>query len=267
MLGFIMVVLIIALVLSGAVAGYVFGINTLPGGLSIILSAALSLFLMWIRRKISNDSRVAEIYLRLRSFFSSPANLFVVALMVTAFGASWALGAFGPPPNNFGPTILVGSVALGGWLFTSGINLQNRVSQFTLSILFGPRLDKTMLEAAKLVFQKHPEKVIVMDDIKKILDKGNVDSTLELRAAISTVSNYYEALALAVRHREADEVVLRLFYRGMLSAELVKYQHYIIYYRAEVSERAFCNWEWLVRRWEGASLDALDAYRREKRSH
>lgn len=263
-----MVLLVLAIFGGCGLLLYFFGFTNGFAWLGALLLAGLGAALVVARRKISNDSRVADVYLRLRSFLSSPANLFVSAFLITGFGACWGLGGFGTPPIGYGPTILVGSVALGGWLFTSGINLQNRVSQFTLSILFGPRLDKTMLESAKLLFKFCPEKKMIEKiKIEALLESEDIDGTLELRAAISTVMNYYEALALAVRHREADEVVLRLFYRGMLCGELEKYQNYVVYYRRKGSERAFYNWEWLVRRWDGAALSALDEYKQEKRSH
>jgi hypothetical protein len=195
------------------------------------------------------------IFLRLRNVIISGWTLIVGGLLVatTALVYLFRTGIDNPDLHS---GLLIGGIALGGWLFTSGVNLHNRVSQFTLSLLFDLRHNSELLKASKEVSKlAGTDNIISKETFMELLEKKDDNSIVALNA-VWTFVNFFETLSLAIRLREADESILRLYYKRIITNNLYMMQNVIKYYR-EQSGTSLQNWIWLARHWN-AKTDFLD---------
>lgn len=198
-------------------------------------------------------------WLRLRNWLLSGGSLITLGLVIAGTACS-AFVFFNFADTTLRNAVLIGGIALGGWLFTSGVNLLNRVSQYTLSLLFGVRMDSELKKSVRTLIALSDENGIVPEStVSALVCRRTTDQKISTRYEndrldqsldVWHVLNFFETLSLSVRLREADEDMLKNFFRSMLITGLVRCQHFVRYYQRQ-SPSALENWVWLVKRWGG----------------
>jgi hypothetical protein len=159
-----------------------------------------------------------------------------------------------PPPKFETHSWVVGGAAAAaviGWIVSAMTTIRNSVKQHTINTLLQSRLSATYMAHAEAVgdhFAKFiaakrndPEgKVTVVDDMPK--------------KAIGYILNYYEFIALGIRHGDLDEGVLKSSLRSMVGRTVYLVDPLIKDAVAE-NPRAYCHLIWLYGRWRDQNLE------------
>lgn len=127
---------------------------------------------------------------------------------------------------------LIGVVsAITGWIVSGYITLRNSIKQHTINTLLQSRLSATYMAEArhinKTFFNPGMGKEPV--ELSKLIDPDNVDD----RAAVDYVLNYFEFLAVGIRHGDLDKNVLKHTMRGILVRLYEKMELYLKYMRED----------------------------------
>lgn len=94
------------------------------------------------------------------------------------------------------------------------------------------------------------------------LEKINsaINALPELRRALHSYLNYYEALARGVRQAVYDEEIIKAGCRGIMTRNWIRFGHYIAHRRNAGSPKAWLETELLLNQWQkqdGASVIRL----------
>lgn len=149
-----------------------------------------------------------------------------------------------------GSVIFLGAVAaICGWLFTSAVQLFNRVRQHTMTLIHETRFNDTYLRNSILIqdrFRAHGH--FSEREAEAIID-SDAEADKEFRRALSRVLNFYEYLAIAVFYRDANERLLREFFVIMVVDNFRNAEPFHRVWQRRYGPDAGRNIERLYRRW------------------
>lgn len=150
-----------------------------------------------------------------------------------------------------GVAVFASFLAAIGWTVSSLVTLRNSVKQHTMSTLLQSRLSATYMEHVKNVnssfFSKHGELIP--------LTKEEVASPSEgiALASLNYLLNYFEFIAVGIRHGDLDEALLKSSLRGMVCSIYCVASALIDARRSELGHgrksRSYENLCWLHDRW------------------
>ncbi len=194
---------------------------------------------------------------------SSPGFLAVLALLSLLI--SGIFGVILDEGNEFlRNAVIIGGVAGFGYLITTSVNLHNRIREHTFSLIGNVRFDVEYRQHATRIVSQLPAEVVPFKRIEQIMTTISGQDLL-LRGSINIMMNFFELLAIAVITRNANETILREFYKSPVLAYSKKLQNMIVYQKLRGNHSVLSNLVWLVRRWKG-ELGELDQYERTQQS-
>jgi hypothetical protein len=139
-----------------------------------------------------------------------------------------------------------------GWVCSAFISLRNSIKQHTVSIYVQSRLSSPYAETIKRVNLMHFSIGCTPDPIPTEIFAS--PDNAELMHDINTVLNYFEFIAVGIRHGDFDELVLKDIMHGMIINMCLKASLYIKFLRSGESGiggvRSFEHLLWLEKRWE-----------------
>jgi len=148
------------------------------------------------------------------------------------FGPKWfGVGAPRMIANNW--LVLFGVVSgITGWVVSAYITLRNSIKQHTINTMLQSRLSATYMEHAKVI-NKNFFAPSMINDPPTSLDYMLSDEHSDQRAAVDYVLNYFEFLAVGIRHGDLDRSVLSHTLRGIVVRLYEKKINYLRYMRKD----------------------------------
>lgn len=145
------------------------------------------------------------------------------------------------------------SVFVVGWMFTSALDIRNRVKQHTFDLMLRTRFEATFLDSMRHISKKFKNTdMIPAETAKHIWDaeEQEEEEEVKIRQNIGNVLNYYEMIAISVYYKDADEDLLREYFNDLVVYHYKLLQNFLPLWRAANPE-AFVYLQWLNRRWGG----------------
>ena len=147
---------------------------------------------------------------------------------------------------------MIGLVAgIAGWVCSSFVTLRNSIKQHTVSTYVQSRLSSPYAETIKRVNLKHFSIGCAPEPIPE--EFFSKPENAEMMHDINTVLNYFEFIAVGIRHGDLDESVLKQIMRSMITNMCSKASIYIDFIRDRENglggERSFEHLLWLNKRW------------------
>jgi len=142
------------------------------------------------------------------------------------------------------------SLALMGWLFSSSVIMSNRLKQHSFDLILKTRFEMIYRDSIRDIRKEFPRMsdVITKKRSKEIF-RGKANKEIKLRLAINTLLNFYEVLAISVWFQDADEMILREYFREIIRNFWIQVKNIIPLWRAE-NKDVFTYLEWLCEsRW------------------
>lgn len=150
--------------------------------------------------------------------------------------------------------------AVCGWIISSLVTIRNSIKQHTINTLLQTRLSATYMEEARHVNDKFFSKGKPIAQVVEHLQGSSDDSKRDYRA-VTYFLNYFEFVAVGIRHGDLDEKVLRGTLRGIVLNMREICGPYIRYARGCASFNAIddrrCasphlleHFLWLTKRWK-----------------
>lgn len=166
---------------------------------------------------------------------------FVLMILVLLMFIAWENGICGD--TWFGVTapvmvannwlVLFGVVSgITGWIVSAYITLRNSIKQHTINTMLQSRLSATYMESAKVI-NKNFFAPSMANDPPTPLEYMLSDEHCEQRAAVDYVLNYFEFLAVGIRHGDLDRRVLSHTLRGIVVRLYEKKINYLKYMRKD----------------------------------
>ncbi len=164
---------------------------------------------------------------------------------------------FKQPPPLFNATnwlFLIGAFsAMVGWIVSSMVTIRNSIKQHTINTLLQSRLSATYMEKAKFI-----NKTFFTPEGKLLpFSKEDITNTEkeEEREALTYVLNYFEFIAVGIRHGDFDEAVMKQTLRGILVNAYLFSEAYIKQGRGEengkvTKPKVLEHLTWLYHRWK-----------------
>lgn len=137
--------------------------------------------------------------------------------------------------------------AMVGWMFSAIVTVQNSVKQHTINTLLQPRLSTAYVERLRQVNDAYCP---IGKKIRVIEGTDFDDSTqADQLNAMRYFLNYFEFIALAIRHGDLDEVLMKASMRGIVCTQS-KVGKILIDKAVDMNPANFEHLRWLVIRWE-----------------
>lgn len=198
-------------------------------------------------------------------FLLRPSNLLGLLLLgllvCTGLLVYWikseaALPVLGIPAPKWrlGPIVTV-VVAILVWIGTSYVTMRNLVKQHTINTLLQSRLSATYMENARALnkgfFGKHGELIpLTQEEVIKPPEEVNLQ-------ALGYMLNYFEFIAVGIRHGDLDESVMKNSLRGIVCSVFCVAESFIHTRRSDVQDpskaRTYEHLCWLHNRWRDDS--------------
>ncbi|WP_431152245.1 DUF4760 domain-containing protein [Acidovorax facilis] len=146
-------------------------------------------------------------------------------------------------------------VAIMVWIGTSYVTMRNLVKQHTINTLLQSRLSATYMENARALnkgfFGKHGELIPLTQE-----EVINPPAEVNLQA-LNYMLNYFEFIAVGIRHGDLDESVMKNSLRGIVCSVFCVAENYIHTRRSDVRDpskaRTYEHLCWLHARWRDDS--------------
>ncbi|QOY94845.1 DUF4760 domain-containing protein [Massilia sp. UMI-21] len=196
--------------------------------------------------------RVAQPAKVLLTFFSFVLTIFL--LFVVWQLNHWIIfGISAPTLNTQNWLFLIGVVAgIAGWVCSSFVTMRNSIKQHTVSIYIQSRLSSPYAEISKRVNLKHFSIGCVPGPIPREVFANPENA--EMMHDINMVLNYFEFIAVGLRHGDLDESMLKKIMRSMITNMCSKASLYIEFVRNKENgiggEHSFEHLLWLNERWK-----------------
>ena len=158
------------------------------------------------------------------------------------------------PQWRLGPIATV-VVAILVWIGTSYVTMRNLVKQHTINTLLQSRLSATYMENARALnkgfFGKHGELIpLTQEEVINPPEQVNLQ-------ALNYMLNYFEFIAVGIRHGDLDESVMKNSLRGIICSVFCVAESYIHTRRSDVKDpgkaRTYEHLCWLHERWRDDS--------------
>lgn len=144
--------------------------------------------------------------------------------------------------------LVIGAMtAMFGWITSAFVTIKNSVKQHTINTLLQSRLSVTYMKYADIVntqfgdfAKKHtfdPKKWGVNDPVTKVDQE-----------ALRYLLNYFEFVALGIRHGDLHEGLLRSSLRSILRSSVIFSKSYILDTKVN-QPRVYINLMWLFEKW------------------
>lgn len=187
--------------------------------------------------------------------FGELGLFFSFALWQTEFPNRQMFGNSPPVLKIENWLFLIGVVsAITGWIVSSYITLRNSIKQHTINTLLQSRLSATYMQYASRINKSYfaPDAPSGPVPLESLL--ATDDESRENLAALNYVLNYFEFLAVGIRHGDLDRKVLKHTLRGILVRLYEKCECYIKYTRGDDGKtvampRQFEHVSWLYQDW------------------
>jgi hypothetical protein len=151
-----------------------------------------------------------------------------------------------------GVAVFAAFLAAIGWTVTSLVTLRNSVKQHTMNTLLQTRLSATYMEHVKTVtsmFSTINGELIPLTYTEVRTPPHGVDF-----GSLSYMLNYFEYVAVGIRHGDLNEGLLKASLRGIVCSIFCVAEQLIAQRRAELGpykkSRSYENLVWLHERWE-----------------
>lgn len=146
--------------------------------------------------------------------------------------------------------ILIGILfAITGWLFTSAVNIHNRIKQHTFDLIIRTRFDESYKKSTSLLRISFSSSTLISKSDASLILAAVEGENKKLRDAIGDVLNFYEVLAISIWYRDANEEILKEYYKDILVGHVKKAFNIFPLWRSTDKE-AFIYVEWLYNRWK-----------------
>ena len=177
----------------------------------------------------------------------SPSGLagLAIIMIVSAFFFVPGLGL-----ESRDTIILIGILfAITGWLFTSAVNIHNRIKQHTFDLIIRTRFDESYKNSTSLLRTSFSSSTLISKSDASLILAAVEGENKKLRNAIGDVLNFYEVLAISIWYRDANEEILKEYYKDILVGHVKKAFNIFPLWRSTDKE-AFIYVEWLYNRWK-----------------
>lgn len=144
-------------------------------------------------------------------------------------------------------------IAVAGVMFTSAVAIYNRVKQHTFDLIIKTRFDELFKKNSNLVrlnFSNYDE---VPSDIALNIYNSTDEVLIEVRNAVADVLNFYEILAISVWYRDANEEILKDYYKDFIVEHVGILKNFIPIWRTK-NPNAFEYIVWLYNEWGESPL-------------
>ncbi len=176
--------------------------------------------------------------------FLTPEWLLVLAVIAGVILLSIAFAW----PIGLRPFWIGISIAIFSWLFTSAINLRNRIKAHTFDLILRTRFESSFVESALGVKEAYPEYDFIPEDEAVRIFNGTAADDIKLRQYVSNQLNFYEVIAISVYYKDADEHILKEYFYEVILEQWKMFQNFIPLWRGK-SKEAFVYLEWLQKEW------------------
>ncbi|RYH37899.1 MAG: DUF4760 domain-containing protein [Alcaligenaceae bacterium] len=146
----------------------------------------------------------------------------------------------------------------GRWAPRSGsamTTIRNSVKQHTINTLLQSRLSATYMAHAEAVGD-HFAQFVASKQLNPASTRTPVDDIP--KKSIGYILNYFEFIAIGIRHGDLDESVLKSSMRSMLT-RTVHLVDILIKNAVQENPRAYCHLVWLYGRWRDPHLEKSPA--------
>jgi hypothetical protein len=140
--------------------------------------------------------------------------------------------------------------AMLGWMSSALVTVRNSVKQHTINTLLQTRLSATYMDRAKLITDTFGKPGA---EIKQLPADYEKSLPVEVMNAVRYHLNYFEFIAVGIRHGDLDEQLMRSTLRGILVAQCALTKPLIDNYRKDAGgkpTRTFEHLLWLLERWK-----------------
>ena len=120
-----------------------------------------------------------------------------------------------------------------GWLVTVAVALQNRIRQHTFELILTTRFNPVYRENAKTVQDYTLKLGVITENMAREISQRKTYKDAKLDKALGLLANFYELLAIAVKHKDADEKILREFFEDILINFFDKIEPLLPFWRGE----------------------------------
>lgn len=164
--------------------------------------------------------------------------------------------------------ILTAFVALAGWVCSALVAIRNSVKQHTVSTLLQSRLSA--------VFQERGERLVDLltddnGDCRTLTEQHIAALSPREIASVRYLLNYYEFIAVGIRHGDLDERLLEQTIRGIVCSLVAATRLYIVLGRTREHEtktgsrrrrrtpelRVYENLLWLYDKWKDEAAPCI----------
>lgn len=138
-----------------------------------------------------------------------------------------------------------------GWLTSAYVTIKNSVKQHTINTLLQSRLSVTYMKYADLVNKEFGDFANEYSFDPK--NWGSNDPITKVdQEALRYLLNYFEYVALGIRHGDLHEGLLRSSLRSILRSSVIFSKSYIL--ETKVNQpRVYINLMWLFEKWKEPS--------------
>ena len=140
-------------------------------------------------------------------------------------------------------------LAVAGWLFTSAITIRNRIKQHSLDLILRTRFDEVYKNSMLNIRTCFSGMTVISEEQAKNIFYAADEEGKKLRSSIVDILNYHEYLALAIWFKDADEIILKEYYKDIILWHYEKLKNVIPLWRQDEKD-AFEYYEWLYNRWK-----------------
>ncbi len=191
-------------------------------------------------------------------FFGAP-SIYLWLGAWTYFYEPYLLFGIVPPPLSFGKgewLVGLGIVsAICGWTASSYVTVRNSIKQHTINTLLQSRLSSQYATYASVVNRAYfrpemkDEGPIPLHVLLSINNKEKFE-------AVNYILNYFEFLAVAIRHGDLDDVMMRQMMKSIIFRMCAKSSEFIAHSRGEVdgipnmTTTQFEHITWLLAWWK-----------------
>lgn len=139
-------------------------------------------------------------------------------------------------------------IALFGCLFAAAVNLRNRIKQHSFELIFRTRFEVDFLNSTEVLRKKYPIYAEIHEEEAETIFNGESSENIELRKAINSLLNFYEILAISIYYNDADEFILRTYFKKIITRFWEQVSELVPLWRADNPD-AFVYLQWLADRW------------------
>lgn len=191
----------------------------------------------------------------LLAFLASVVTFFVLFVFWEAYITKYWLvfGLDAPTLQTRDWLFLVGLISgIAGWVCSSLVTLRNSIKQHTVNTYVQSRLSSPYSETNKEVNLKH---FSIGSDPNPIPESFFKDpANAKAMHDVNTVLNYFEFIAVGIRHGDLDEVFLKDVMGGIITRMCLKASIYLAFIRNSENglggTRTFEHLLWLNERWK-----------------